>query len=862
MNIRNLCQKESCGLKYRYNTLGSAKGKAFANGQVLKELFHTKGMAFSFSDIADIINDKIDDELFQTEREKNMNNQLLAQKILRLKDHLDRVSGIILPGDKITLDLYGEEFEVSYHFIRCNDKSKTVEVCYVKNKKKDLLDRSKYINKSIPKSMELFLLQKAGEVLYPTYRVNSSIYYLSSQTDKGNVLSSLYDNKSQEATYHFFGDEYKDMEDRLNKLIGLDDTYFPCEGKCNECQYNLLCNYKEKEKLPLISTSKAKAPSSVTFTEAQDEFIHLETGIWRVLAGAGSGKTTCIANRIIELLDMGYFPEEILLITYTTKGVEELKEKIDYWLHVNMMDEDYPIERFQIFTFNGFGYELIKLEYKRFGFSSEPKVLDKYENMKIIKELLDNHDEIDGLNYVHPFLAYFNSKGAVLQIDEWFKIIKSEELVYPEDVEEICRIPLETAKQVLALYREYDKFYKENNYLDFNDQVELLSELFDDPSKVEEYGFKHIMVDEYQDSDNLQTEILRKLLTYKHFKSFVVVGDDSQAIYSWRGATSENIIKFDSLFKGVKDIELVDNFRSTKPIITLANNLNDINKMKVPKLLKAERVGDRVELFNGDDISDLCEKIEEDIKTKKLNFVDIALIARNKKELLMAQNYFALRNIPTILATSELLIDNQKILMLIDFANYLVDNTAKLGFAEYCKLTDYSEFVKNETKNLEKYLERKEKELFSELKKTTPYYFFLNLLNELGKEDVAIKKLREIISEKGLSNIFELCQFLTNMKTFQADYFIEKVEDKVNAITLTTAHSSKGREWDNVYVYLNKFKYPKHYNYYAPEKNSFMVEEERRLLFVAVTRAKSHLTLLGDNNSEIYKEVAQSKKKS
>lgn len=859
--VKSLWNKESCGLKHRYGNLETTKGKAFANGLVMKELFTTHGMNFKVKDIEDIINYNIADSLFQTEREKNLNSQLLTQKIMRLKSEVDKHSGIVEPGKCVVLELYGEQFEASCHFIRVNDKANTVDVCFVKNKKRDLTISGRSEQTRISKSMELYILQKLGEELYPSYHVNGVIYYLSSSNDSGATLSPVFDNNKQVASYHFCLTEKTDMEDRLNKLIGLDETHFPCEGKCEDCTYHTICSYHEKDEIELETTTVAKAPGTVTFTTAQQEFIDIETGIYRVLAGAGSGKTTSIANRMIELLTKGYFPEEILLITYTTKGVEELKEKLDYWLHVNFMDEDYPIERFQIFTFNGFGFELIKQEYEKFGFTDIPKVLDKYENMRIIKQLLDSHDEIQGLNYVNPFMSYFNSKGAVLQIDEWFKQIKTEGLVYPEEVEESLKIPIHIAEEVLVLYQEYDEYYKSNNFVDFNDQVEMLSTLFDDPDMLDTYGFKHIMVDEYQDSDNLQTEILKKLLKYKDFRSFVVVGDDSQAIYSWRGATSENIIKFDTLFKDVIDIQMVENFRSTKPIIRLANNLNDINKMKVPKDLIAHKDGELVELLNGDDIRTLAERIEDDIKTGKLNYSDIALISRNKKDLLIAQQYFSLKNIPTVLATSELLIDNNKIKILTDFANFLVDPNMDLGFAEYCKLTDYENFSSEEKKNLGNYLTKKRSELFGELTKTTPYFFFLNTLYELGKEDKAINKLAEVIKDKSLKTIKEIANFLSDMKTFEADYYIEKVEDKVNAVTLTTAHSSKGREWPNVYVYLNKFKYPKHYNLFAPEKNTFMVEEERRLLFVAVTRAKEKLTLLGDKNSEIYMEVAQCKRK-
>ena len=862
-SVKSLWVKETCGMKHRYGNLTTEKGKSFANGLALRELFYSKGIDFTVADVEGYIKIFVPDSLFQTERERHMNNQLLAQRLLRLKTELDKMSGTFLHGCTEELCLYGNSFESSYHFMRVNDKAKTVDVCYVKNKKKDLKSHSKVKNLQIDKSMELYILQKIGEKLYPDYYVNGVIFYLSGAMDKTGYVHPSFNKASQSVVMHFCGSGATEMEDRLMKVIGLSDDHFPCEGKCEECYYKNLCTYTEKAIIPLSSTTVSKAPSTVKFTKAQEEFMGIEDGVYRVLAGAGSGKTTCIANRMVELLDKGNFPEEILLITYTTKGVEELKEKIDYWLHVNFMDEEYPLDRFQIYTFNGFGYELIKQEYTRFGFTDVPKVLDKYEKFRIIKNLLDESDEIEGLNYVNPFSNFFGGKGAVLQVEEWFNTIKKEGLTYPEELEESARIKLSIAKQVMDLYLEYDKFYKENNFVDFDDQIEMMSSLFDDAMMVDTYGFKHIMVDEYQESDNLQTEILQKLLTYKGFRSFVVVGDDSQAIYSWRGASSENIINFDTIFNDVKDIKMMDNFRSTKQIIGLANNINDINKRKVPKDLIASKTGERVELLNGTDILDLAQQIKEDIKAKKLRYSDIALISRNKKELLMAQNYFILHGIPSVLATSEALVDNQKIAMLTDFASFLVDAKNELGLAEFYKLTDYKEFVKAEKKgDLTSYLNTKMLDLFKVMRtKKGAYHFFLTQLKELGKEDKAIAKLDELIAEKQLKSINEIAEFLLNMRAFQADYFVEKTEDRVDAITLTTAHSSKGREWPVVYVYLDKFKYPKHYNIFAPEKNDFLVEEERRLLFVAITRAKERLTLLGDKNSEIYGEVAVCKRR-
>lgn len=860
MNVSSLWHKESCGRKSRYGGLDSKMGKAFANGMMLKELFVTKALSFTPKDIEDIVDQTVDPKLFQTERELNLNGQVLAQKLMRMKDAISRKSGTIQGGGTVMLDIYGEEYEGNYHFLRINDKAKTVVVYYVKNKKKNLTDRGRIEQNRISKNMELYILQKIGENLFPSYKSYGAVVFLSNQFDSASNISSKFDERSQIVMWHH-SDDIPDMEDRLSKLVGLSDDHFSCKSDCNSCAYHNVCSYTERDPLPLVSTTVSKASGSVTFTPAQEEFIDFEKGVARVLAGAGSGKTTCVANRIIELLDKGYFPEEILLVTYTTKGVEELKEKISFWLHVNFMEEDFPMERFQVYTFNGFGFEVIKKEYKRLGFTDVPQVLDKYENMKIIKKLLDDHPEIDGLNYVHPFMSYMNSKGAVLKMDEYFKTIKSEGIVYPEELEEVCRIPVSTATQILMLYKEYEKFCKSNNFIDFDDQVQMLNDLFTDHTMIETYGFSHIMVDEYQDSDNLQTAILKQLMTYHAFKSLVVVGDDSQAIYSWRGATSENIIKFATIFPHVQDIEMVENFRSTKQIIRLANHLNDINTRKVPKDLIAEKSGDNVVLLNGSSIEDLADVIVKDLKGKSCNLSEIALISRNKKELLTAQSVLTANGIPTILATSELLIDNTKVQMLTDFAGFLIDMNQELGFAEYCKLTDYEEFCKNESSNLEKYLKEKKEELLETLAKTPPYQFFISLLETLGKEDKAIARLLEVLRDKRLKTIYEISEFLSNMETFQADYFVEKIEDRVNAVTLTTAHSSKGREWKKVYVYLNRFKYPKTYNIWVPEKNTFAVEEERRLLFVAVTRAKESLTILGDKYSEIYKEVASAKRR-
>jgi len=852
MNSKQVINKEACMAKYCFGMFESYKEKNYWNGIILKELFKKYTLNYNAQNVIDEIDALMPDNLFKTSREGVINAQLLVMKLLRFQDYMNNSvltsNSQFKTGGVVSVI---HNINVPYSFIVKDGDQ--VDIYSVKDKKnKDLKTGGRSIYTKVADSMELYLLQLAGEKLYPNAYVTPNIVFLTHPEDKhGNLVPKEFFNNKKDSNiikYHFPTPSKKKMDDRIEDVIN--GTVQTCNKKCNTCTYDRICNYVHEDADIEEIQVKAKTTGSVTFNKEQQRVINVKTGVYRVLAGAGSGKTTCVANRIVELVKDGTNLNEILMVTYTTKGVQEMKEKIEYWLGMNNVNFN-PAD-LNIFTFNSFGHELIKKEYKALGFTAEPELFEKSENLDLIKQLLDSHDEIARYNYVNPFMDFGYAKGAVYQAFEDFTILKNEEVVFPEDVEEVLNVSPTIASEILALFVEYKKYMKDNNLIDYDDQIQMCYKILSNEENVKKYGFEHIICDEFQDSNTIQIHILKLLASYKYNRSVMVVGDDSQAIFGWRGATSDNILNFHKFFKNTVDVELVRNYRSTKEIVNFANKINDINKSKLDKTLKSENDGEEPQFIAGN-ISKLVSTVIDDIKKKNLEYQDVAVIARTKAALLKAREEFIKAGIPVYLSISELLVDNGAVKHIVDFVRFTNDTTLDLDFVKYLQVSDYNNFEK--FKNgafFYKYVEDEKEKFLDEFESHSEdkekLEFVISKLEKIGETNIAIRTLVEIVKEKNFDNLGELNNFLQNMMLYKSDHMIERLEGNFNAITLTTAHSSKGREWDNVYVDLNAFKYPTMYNYHQ-DKNAPSVEEERRLLFVAATRAKKDLTLVSEYSS-------------
>lgn len=860
MKMRDIISNEKCYTKDMYKDFSEKKEKNYYNGIVIRELFKQYGLNYKNSDVMKIVKDTMPNDLFHTSREEIINTTLLVLRLNRFQDYYTKkkLSSTTVVHNGGTAFVTNHNIQVDYNLLI--EDGVQVTIVKVKNKKCDLSAKGKTIFTKVSDNMELFLLQEVAKKVLPgKLDYTAKIIFLRHPNDKdvNLVPSSDFESNKTVVSASFLGNKMNEMLTRLDNIMKGTSTEECLD--CSVCSYNLLCKYKKDNTNLLVIPKKAKASSTVTFTKNQIAMIEADAGIYRVLAGAGSGKTTCIANRICKLLEKNVLPQNILLITYTTKAVQEMKEKIDYWLKVNKIKAN--TKNLNIHTFNGFGYELIKKEYKKFGYTSEPTLIEKSEKISLIKSLLDSKPEIDGFNYKDPVLDMPHAKGVVLMMDDYFTKIKLSGLIYPSDVKVECKIKdVKTATSVLELYLEYTEYMKKNNLVDYMDQINFCYEILKDPINLKKYGFEYIMVDEFQDSDNLQINILMLLSQYPYFKSLMVVGDDSQAIFSWRGATANNIINFHDVFPSAYDIHLVENFRSTIEICNLANNINDINKEKVPKQLISNRSGISPLILNVEDVESFVDKMLESILYYGYQFSDVALIARNKKDLLAMQKILIDKNVPCVLSVSELLIDNPVIQHLIDFAKYLQDLSSDLYFAEFLQISDYNNYMSQNKSTLGTYVKTQkdafEQELIHCNSETEKIDLIIKKFEKIAVEERSVKSLVDILKSKHFITLNHMCQFLIDMDIYKADYTIEKLEEPVNAITLTTAHSSKGREWTFVGIYLNSFSYPLSIEY-NQVKNLHQYEEERRLLFVAITRAKEQLFLCGDAYKSSYQEVAK-----
>lgn len=625
---------------------------------------------------------------------------------------------------------------------------------------------------------------------------------------------------------------------------------------CNDCYYAEICQYvhhvpsapKKMEEVQSKSSGKVK------WTKEQQAFINFEQGICRTNAVAGAGKTSVIANRFIELLKKGYLGETFLLITFTEKGCQELKEKIEYWLKTEGMDETI-VDKIKVKTFNGFGNDLIKEYYPLLGYTKEPQLIDTVDMMNIIVELSGKYPPIKGLRYDNPTLHMFNARGAYFEIVELFEVIKKsglQDFLPAPDLAKELKIPTE----VVEMYFEFRQICKERGLIDFTDQIILAGDLVRMKEVQDALRLQHIIIDEVQDTNMMQMQIVKALTKTPYFCSLVVCGDDSQAIYSFQGATQEIILKFDEMFENVVDLTLSNNFRSTKEIAQLANQLNTFNIHRIKKDIVAHKNGLKPFIMDKGMSTSVQEFVTDAIK-KGVPLNEIAVIGRNRSQLRALQEHLGSINIPTTLACSEYLYENVPVQRIISLASWLKDDSQELELAKHIQFAEYSSYEAAE--NPLEWLKKRTEEVSKEWAKKSPeakYKGLLKVIEQHAKVYPSIATLQKALLTRRNHSLAETLDYLIGIVKFRSDLSLTAPTGE-DAVVLTTAHSSKGREFHSVIVLANTFKsFPvpslkEHIKNNAYDRFDLnAAEEERRLAFVAITRAKEVLAFTGTSISK------------
>ena len=586
--------------------------------------------------------------------------------------------------------------------------------------------------------------------------------------------------------------------------------------------------------------------------DKQKEAVLYINGPMLVLAGAGSGKTKVLTNRIANLIDKGISPANILAITFTNKAAKEMKDRV-----FNLIGNDaYMI---QISTFHSLGLKILKENYEKLGYDKNFVVIDSDDALTVIKKIMKDMN-------LSP--QYYNAKNIRNKISS-----AKNELM---DLQSFAN--LEYDKNIVKVYEKYLEKLKLNNSVDFDDLLILPIRLFREyPSVLESYQerYKYILIDEYQDTNECQY-IFSKMLA-KKYKNIFVVGDNDQAIYAFRGANYKNILNFEKDYPDCKTILLEENYRSTKTILNAANSVIKNNKLRKDKnLWSNNEEGELIKYIRTDGEKEEADYVAKEIKkliSEGVNPVDIAVLYRTNAQSRVMEEACLKNNIPYKIIGSFYFYNRKEIKDLICYLRLInnykddvsllrvinvpkrkigektIDNISNVALVNNSCLFD----AINGGKELEF------KNLILDLKEKCENLSLTEMV-ELVLDKSGIKQ--ELENEKSLDSeirLENLEEFKSITKNYEEEYGVISLDDFLNEISLVsdmsehqdgnnkvslmTVHSVKGLEFDDVFVIgMEEGIFP-HYNAINEGTNS-AIEEERRLCYVAITRAKKKLWLL------------------
>ena len=597
--------------------------------------------------------------------------------------------------------------------------------------------------------------------------------------------------------------------------------------------------------------------------DRQKEAVLYGDGPLLILAGAGSGKTSVLTKRVAYLIkERNVSPKNIVAITFTNKAAKEMKERIIK----EVGKEGYDI---QISTFHSFGLRIIKENYEKLGYEKNFTIIDSDDSLTVVKKILKEMG-IDSTR--------FNPKFIKNQISSC-----KNEMVTPEKYKNLVNDELSDI--TYKVYKKYQDTLLRNNSLDFDDLLIKPIELFNKYKEVlENYQelFKYVFIDEYQDTNEAQY-ILSKMISAK-YKNICVVGDDAQSIYSWRGANFKNILNFEKDYKNAKVILLEQNYRSTKTILNAANSVikNNINK-KDKNLWTDNSLGEKIKYVRTNDEKDEASYVTREIRNLVNNGVsldDIAVLYRTNAQSRTIEEGFLNSNIPykivgafafysrkeikDLLAYLKLIYNTKDDVSLMRIINYpkrkigakTIENLSMDAVLNGTSMFDVISSGKElEFKKL--ILEMKEKSEVLSLTETIDMVLDKSgIKSELESEhtleaDIRLENLNEF---KSITKTFEEESGIASLEDFLNEVsLVSDINDQKNdnspKVTLMTIHAVKGLEYKYVFVIGMEENIFPHVNSCEEDGG---IEEERRLCYVAITRAKEKLYLVNALRRMLY----------
>ena len=588
--------------------------------------------------------------------------------------------------------------------------------------------------------------------------------------------------------------------------------------------------------------------------ESQSAAVKQTEGPVLILAGAGSGKTTTIISRLAYFIEeVGIPPANTLTLTFTNKAAKEMKER-----SMAMMEQNgaYPP---LLCTFHKFGLLFLKFHIHLLERQNNFVVIDTDDKKRIIKKI---NSELPTPLIASEISRYKNS------------------LMTPDDAYK--QAELFNYKQIAEVYREYEEYLKENNLVDFDDLIALTYKLLDENPELARnisQKYQYIMIDEYQDTNELQLKLIQKLCTSHN--NICVVGDDDQSIYGWRGAHIRNIMEFDEDFQGAHIFKLEENYRSRSPILKTANALIEHNRSRLGKKLLATRGdGDEVATLNSNDENEEARKIATKIQKlldSGVSASEIAILYRvnvlsrsieeglNRAaigyKLVGGLRFYDRAEIKDLISYIRVITNNHD-----DFSLKRIVNKPKRGLGkasvdkielaahakgssifEYIKRVDFAELEalvkKKNATTLKKFIA--DIEDVARIAKESTYEFIDVLEETFHLKDIYVNMQdgqERILNMDEFYGLFR--DFIKNNPEASLDEFLNELtlqseQDQVEgeSIYMMSIHASKGLEFEHVFVIGMEE------GFLPLVGDGSDLEEERRLGYVAFTRAKETLTL-------------------
>ena len=616
-----------------------------------------------------------------------------------------------------------------------------------------------------------------------------------------------------------------------------------------------------------------------SLNEVQKEAVEYNSGPSMIVAGAGSGKTRVLTYKIAYQISKGAKPESILALTFTNKAANEMKKRIRELIGAKA-------NSLWMGTFHSVFARILRTESAHINYNNNFSIYDAEDSVSLVQNIMTNLN-ID-----------INNESAK-SIKHKIGVMKNH-MITPEEYR-VKHAKSTAFKKIANIFDEYQKRLVINNSMDFEDLLLKPIELFKDNNKIlQKYKnqFEYILVDEFQDTNIAQYTLL-KMLINKTGK-ICVVGDDAQSIYSWRGATISNMLDFEKYFTKCKTFKLEQNYRSTKSILMAADSVIKNNKNQILKTLWTENNdGEQLVLLKCSDEKDeayqIAKYIQKEISNKKLSHKDFAIFYRTNAQSRALEDIFRREKIPykivggiefykrkeikdlvaylRVIANQN---DEESLLRIMNFPQRGIGSTTikrMIAFSRKHDLTmfktmarifeviDIKERIQKNVKSfrllLDKYIGLKDKLSIGELSRA--------LVDELGVLR-ALKSQNTPDSLVRWGNINELLsalsEFSDNNKKATLEDFLEEVsliagidtyEEEKNSVTLMTIHSAKGLEFPIVFISgceEDIFPLANRFN------SDATVEEERRLFYVAITRAEQKVFISHSRSRYRFGEVA------